>query len=352
MSDSGTPNPPRNRDTRLRFEQWAHNPTCQANTLSAVHGIQMAAVAKREGLKPTMGQSPFAIARGQTFERTLFRDDGKTLREALIEAGVLPSNADGLADFRMRRHGGRMPDLDAAKEATTALLGELASGRPAASLVASPTLLIPGGVMLPEAILVIDVLAVTYDNGAPVLTVGEIKTYPDRGGYTDPAELATARAQAGVYVHGLTVTLAAMGFADRVRVNHQGFLVLSRPGFNRPSVRAGEDLRYQAMRAQRGFLQLEEAAKGLPPPGEDDREAAILAAATDYRSQCVSFCDRAAGCFQRALEANDPVVLGEDVRRFLGGVPLGRAISLLGGDPPRNKMERELLTAIGRGNGQ
>ena len=30
--------------------------------------------------------------------------------------------------------------------------------------------------------------------------VGEIKTYPDRGGHTDGGELAQARAQAGVYI--------------------------------------------------------------------------------------------------------------------------------------------------------
>jgi hypothetical protein len=56
------------RDTRLRFEQWARNPACEANTLSAVHGIPMVEVAKAEGSQITMGQSPFALARGQTFD--------------------------------------------------------------------------------------------------------------------------------------------------------------------------------------------------------------------------------------------------------------------------------------------
>ena len=63
------------RDTRARFEQWARNPRCRANTLSAVHGIRMARVAEAEGVSPTMGQSPFALARGQTFERALFREE-------------------------------------------------------------------------------------------------------------------------------------------------------------------------------------------------------------------------------------------------------------------------------------
>ena len=76
------------RDTRRRFEQWVQNPLCEANTVSAVHGIRMEDVVRSEGGKPTMGQSPFAIARGQNFERGLFRHDGASLVEALIGADV------------------------------------------------------------------------------------------------------------------------------------------------------------------------------------------------------------------------------------------------------------------------
>lgn len=53
------------RDTRLRFEQWARNPRCRASTFSAVRGIPMSDVAKSDGVTPTMGQSPFVIARGR-----------------------------------------------------------------------------------------------------------------------------------------------------------------------------------------------------------------------------------------------------------------------------------------------
>lgn len=31
--------PDERRDTRLRFEQWAKNPACQANTMSAVNNV-------------------------------------------------------------------------------------------------------------------------------------------------------------------------------------------------------------------------------------------------------------------------------------------------------------------------
>jgi hypothetical protein len=46
------------RDTRRRFEQCARK-----------------RVALREGLPPSMGQSPFAIFRSRTFEQVLFHSD-------------------------------------------------------------------------------------------------------------------------------------------------------------------------------------------------------------------------------------------------------------------------------------
>jgi hypothetical protein len=201
--------------------------------------------------------------------------------------------------------------------------------------------------MLPEAILVIDALAVTMHGERPRLTVGEIKTYPDRGGYTDGAELATARAQAGVYVHGLELVLAELGLAGRLVISTTGFLVLSRPGSNRPSVRAGEDLKYQAVRACRGFEQLREIASihGMSAD-EDMLIERIRAASVDYGEGCISFCDRAQKCHGEALANGDAAALGEDVARFLGSINLHRALELLDGANPTNDAETDLVRRI------
>ena len=307
----------------------------------------MADVVKREGGTQTMGQSPFALARGQTFERALFRDGGELLRESLKKAQVLPEAASGFHDFRLRQNGGPFGTLDDALAATAGFLKQISTTRPGSNLpsvIAGPVVRVPGGVMLPEAILVIDVVAATRSQDRPTLTVGEIKTYPDRGGYTDGAELATARAQAGVYVHGLRLVLEELGLDKLIDVPTTGFLVLSRPGFNRPSIRANEDLRYQVARAVRGFAQLRGVAAGLP--GGTDVNAVmdeILRASVDYAEVCVSFCDRAAVCQKRALAEGDATVLGEDVARFLGGTNLYRAVELLDGANPENKAEEDLV---------
>jgi hypothetical protein len=338
------------RDTRRRFEQWAHNPECEANTLSAVHGISMTEVAKAEGLDGSMGQSPFAIARGQTFERGLFKAEGKELRGALEAAEILSPKSSGFRDFRMRIHGGPMADLDKARDSTIACLKEIAARkgiRP--TLIASPTLLIPAGVMLPEALLVIDVATVRYDNEKATFLVGEIKTYPDRGGYTDSSELALARAQAGVYVHALRMVIDELQLSHRLEVSDRGFLVLSRPGYNKPSVRANEDLRFQAKRAKRGFEMLEAAARQLPTATVSDdagRIKAVQSAATCYNERCVSFCDRVDKCRQAALDRGDPAILGDDVARLMGGLDLTRAEDLLNGSKARNTLEERALTQL------
>ena len=203
--------------------------------------------------------------------------------------------------------------------------------------------------MLPEANLVLDVLVIRPGQERPELLVGEIKTYPDRAGYTDSRELATARAQAGVYVHGLELVLGALGITDAFRVQREGFLILSRPGSNQPSVRAGEDLRFQAERAKRGFELLRIAAAAvdpLPEPGTESGLRVIVGAPIAYDETCLSFCDRVATCRKKSSELGEAAFLGRDMGRFLGTTSLPRAVDLLKGDRPVSDAERDLVRRI------
>jgi hypothetical protein len=269
--------------------------------------------------------------------------------QALREAGVVPEAATGLEDLRLRMNGGQLHSLDDALIATADLLRKVAGAKRGSAgswLVAGATVRVPGGVMLPEAILVLDALVIDRSSTPPRLLVGEIKTYPDRAGYTDAQELATARAQAGVYVHGLRLVIDELGLHGAVDVATEGFLVLTRPGFNRPSVRAGEDLRYQAERARRGFALLREAAAGLPKGSGRAGVDEIRTAEINYGETCVSFCDRAVVCREIALKVGKGSVLGDDVSRFLGTVSLHRAIELMEGATPATEAERDLKRRI------
>lgn len=353
------------RNTRMRFEQWAKNPTCEANTISAVRNVRMADVARAEGISTTFGQSPFAIIRGDQFERSLFYNDAKRLIAELIAKEVLPKRASGFIDFRIKMNGGtRLISLDKAIDETTEFIRQLAtrssSGRKRlASVAAGATVRIPKGVLLPEAILIIDALAVRTDCDPPTVFVGEIKTYPDRGGHTDGGELAVARAQAGIYAHGLDLVIDSLGVKEKVHVSREGFLVLTRPGSNFPSVRAHEDLRYQAERAKRGFELLERAAGALSKDlwANEDSEPptelidAVGRAETNYSESCLSFCDLAARCFAKAEIDGDPIILGENVRRFLGEISLTRAVQLLDGAKPKGDAETDFCRRVQQSDG-
>ena len=353
------------RNTRMRFEQWAKNPTCEANTISAVRNVRMSDVAQRINLPNTYGQSPFAIIRGDQFERTLFRKNGKRLIKALIQKEVLPKDAKGMIDFRIKLNGGtRIASLDQAIEETNEFIKTVANSsakkrKSLPVLAAGATVRIPKGVLLPEALLIIDALAIRTDLEKPVLYVGEVKVYPDRGGHTDASELAGARAQAGIYLHGLDLVVEALGVDKKVDVCREGFLVLTRPGSNFPSVRAGEDLRYQAERAKRGFELLESAAESLDKElwaketeeVPDELIAAVLEGETSYCESCLSFCDLASRCFLHTKQNGDPIILGDEVGRFVGNVSLPRAMELLEGSKPKNDAEVDLVRRIQESEG-
>lgn len=338
------------RNTRGRFEQWAKNPTCEANTLSAVHNVRLDKAAEVAGLTPSFGQSPFAIARGNRFEAGLFYEDAAKLRSSLERKGCLPAGSSGYLDLRLRMNGGtRIGTIDQALAETEAWLRRIAADAAnAESIVAAPMIKIPKGVILPEALLIIDVVTVTHQTPGRVrVTVGEVKVFPDRGGHTDPQQLASARAQAGVYEHAMNLAVDALGLAEGIEVDTRGFLVFTWPGSNSPSIRPNEDLTYQAIRAQRGFERLEEVALALVR--DDDFSAdnlqlisRVLEAPTEYSEACLSFCDLAPRCHANALEADDSIVLGGEVARFLGDTTISRALELMAGSPPDNDREVDL----------
>jgi hypothetical protein len=338
------------RNTRGRFEQWAKNPMCEANTLSAVHNVRLDKAAKALGIEPSYGQSPFAIARGNRFEAGLFFEDAAKIRAALERKGGLPGGSTGFLDLRLKLNSGtRVTSIDQALAETEEWLQRIAvHPTTAESIVAAPMIKIPKGVILPEALLIIDVVTVTSTvSGRARVTVGEVKVFPDRGGHTDPQQLASARAQAGVYRHALDLAVASLGLADSLAIAANGFLVFTWPGSNSPSIRANEDLTYQAIRAERGFQRLEEVALGVVR--DDDFSAdnptliqRVLDAPTDYSEACLSFCDLAPRCHQRALDADDPIILGGEVKQLLGDTTISRAIELLNGIEPIDDREADL----------
>jgi len=358
-------NPPAStrRDLRRRIDQFVANPRCDANVRSVVHDVPMRSVARLD--LPTdhpalrEGQSPFALARGVQFEKALY-EPADRIFEALVKASVLPARHGPLRDLRLRAHGGQQPSLDAAATAFAAVLRELAAAPSDAeadqviALVVAPTMKLDGAPLLPYGLFAADLVAVRLADTAPRirLCVGEVKVYPDRGGHTDRTQLASARAQAGLYVHAMRRTVDSLGLTASVRVEDDGFLVLAKPSSNAPSVRWPEDLRWQARRAEEWWARLGSVAARVLADGSALSDAgaaidAVRAADTAYQEDCLTFCPRAPVCRSRALAKGDATVLGADVAALVGDVTLLRAEALLRGRAkPSTPAETALLERI------
>jgi hypothetical protein len=305
----------------------------------------MSDVATSAGYQPEFGQSPFAITRGLQFEGWLFKENAKVLHNALVKASMLRDSESGLLDLRLTMNGGpKLKSIDAAISESHKLLSNLSekANFSPPSIIAGLALRIPKGVMLPEATLIIDAAIITKSEDQFSIKVGEIKVFPDRGGHTDPGEIATARAQAGVYQHALELTVKSLNLKNPPNVDTKGFLVFTWPGTNSPVIRPNEDLTFQALRANQGFERLDEIALRLVS------EKAESDSASD--SLAWSFCDLAARCQDLAIADDRAIILGREAARALGSVKVARAIELMDGATANTAFEVSLQTQLQSAN--
>jgi len=140
-------------------------------------------------MRALLRASPFAIARGQTFERSC-SGQRKTLHELWLSRRSV--SRPGIRDFRLRMNGGRPSRSRPGDRRDVQLLQALATGEEGRHHRIA-TVRLPGLSCSPRPFRV-GCVAVTGERKAPVLVVGE-SDLSDRGGHTDGGELAQARAQ-------------------------------------------------------------------------------------------------------------------------------------------------------------
>ncbi|WP_104816205.1 hypothetical protein [Kitasatospora sp. MMS16-BH015] len=336
------PAPQRSLDARA-LAALAANPGCRRRAVLDAVGVDKAAVAQRLGRPAPFGQSPFAISRGNVFERRL-KENGyaallEPLRRHLALPGALPAEAGPpLAVPDLLPSAG--PAVRA--ERTRQALAEAAADPTGWTLLDHPMLrLVVAGspaYLEPDAVLV---------HGGRC-TVVEIKSFPILDGAADPAKVGAAARQAAVYVLALQETAAALAGREPSRSPYATaelpgspepsvLLVCPKDFGNRPTA-AVVDVRRELASTRRRLTRLtgiDQLLAALPSgttfdlapdeAGAPTRPAEALAEAVEtvpaaYRPDCLSTCELGFHCRAQARCSDSVGQLGPGVRGELGSI--------------------------------
>jgi hypothetical protein len=185
--------------------------------------------------------------------------------------------------------------------------------------------------------------------------VGELKSYADRGGKTDPADIRSAGRQAGVGVVGLRQWLAAQGASERLAVA-EADLVLKVTGFflptlNRMTIEGEVDSVLRAIAD--APTNLDELEALLPAGASLDNPVVLETVPNNYRPNCKEHCALWEHCRARARASSHPIILGDLAAEKLAAAgSLTRALDLMAGTgaPPRNAAEAALAAELQAGD--
>ena len=339
------------------LERVARNPECMRLRALTIVGVTPATAAKEIYGEPAREeQSPFALALGNQFEKNLFDNSAAKLLQLYRDAGRLTTNEckvaviPDLAPPLSSDPRKLLVSLGRRQSETIRLLRAKAAGnKDAPNIIIKPRMFVRllgiGHAIEPDALIAAD--ADRFYR--PI----EVKSYPDRAGKTDSADVRSACRQAAVGVVALREAIREFGFRDvDVAVPAIGDLVLRVPGSMSAKLRS-MTLRSEAASLERAIDEaprnLDELEAMLAPGASLDDPLILDQIPTSYRTSCKEHCALAGKCKQQACAAGEPAVIGDMARELLA--PAGtvtRALDLMNGRgvPPRTAEEVALAEQL------
>ncbi|GAB1335795.1 hypothetical protein ACE1SV_23850 [Streptomyces sp. E-15] len=295
----------------------AANPGCARRAVLDGAGVDKARLATALGAPSGFGQSQFALTRGNAFEARVKADGGAELlrlAHARLDPGAEPPAGAAVPDLTAHGPEGRTARTALALREATRAGGWTLLDHPmlALDVAGSPAFLEP------------DAVVVHPDGGWSVV---EIKSFPMVDGSADPAKAGAATRQAAVYVLALEQVAARLEPAPRV--HHRVLLVCPKDFSNLPAGCAVDVRKQRAVTARQlaRLTRIEEIAGALPEgtcfapdrPAEE-LTAAVEAVPATYAPECLSACELAFHCRDRARADGAVTRLGRPLRAELGGL--------------------------------
>jgi hypothetical protein len=328
------------------IERVARNPDCLRLRALTIAGIKPATAVAILGGADREGQSPFALTLGQRFERQLLQHGAANLLALYRDRGHLsPTEVKVAAIDELAPGAGAAARRRRETETHRVLEAKLRGDPLAPNLIIKPRLLV-SLVGVPHPIEPDFLIAADSDR---FYRVGELKSYPDRGGKTDQSDIRSACRQAAVGVVGLRESLVQLGVhhpeqlatADADLVLRVTGLFL--PTLHRQSIRGEVDSILRAI--AEAPTNLDELEALLPPGASLDDPAVLASVPNHYRPSCKEHCGLWEQCRRQALTTRHPIVLGDLAAEKLAAAgSIDRALDLMtgAGPPPRNPAEAAL----------
>ncbi|MEU7355077.1 hypothetical protein AB0B37_00220 [Streptomyces olivaceoviridis] len=306
----------------------AANPGCSRRAILDGAGVDKARLAGALGAPSGFGQSQFALTRGNAFEARVKADGGAELlrlAHARLDPGAEPPATAAVPDLTAHGPEGRTARTALALREATRAGGWTLLDHPMLALDVAGSL----AFLEPDAVVV-------HPDGS--WSVVEIKSFPMVDGAADPAKVGAAARQAAVYVLALEEVAKRLGAepqepapqgAPVPRVRHQVLLVCPKDFSNLPAGSAVDVRKQRAVTARQlaRLTRVEEIADALPEgtcfapdrPAEE-LTAAVEAVPATYAPECLSACELAFHCRERARAAGAVTRLGRPLRAELGGL--------------------------------
>lgn len=331
------------------LERVGRNPACQRLRAMTMVGISPStAVAEIFGDALQEGQSPFAILTGNKFEAFLFESGAARLLDLYRRANRLaPAECKVI---NVEETAPEATDLNLHRRAalTRKLLRMKASGDPQApNLIIKPRIAVnligEGHFVVPDALVASD--------GDRVYRPVEVKSYPDRAGKTDPADIRSACRQAAVGAVAIRQELMLQKIGVSYLEQPVCDLILRQPGSFGATLRSmpieGEvdSLERIINEAPRNIDELEDLLSSIGQGAALSDSSVLDAIPNNYIPSCREHCALAKRCKQQSIASGDPVLIGLRAREvFAAAGSIGRVIELLDGAGrlPRTQAEHLL----------
>lgn len=326
------------------IERVARNPACtRLRALTMVSITPATAVKNVYGETVFEGQSPFALAAGNRFEEDLFASGAAKLLELYVSAGrleaqeckvvVVPDHDRSLQSGPSRKQSIQR-NMALRRNLTRQLLTLKLNGDPRA----------PNIIIKPR--LSVSLLGVEHDIEPDALVSAdsegfyrpvEVKSYPDRAGKTDLADIRSACRQAAVGVVALRSAVGSLGLLNHDEiVTAMADLVLKIPGYSagslRPMTLSGEvdSLERALNEAPRNLEELEALLADITRNATLSDSKILDSIPNNYLPECREYCALALHCKQEAVSSGNPVLLGKRASEELAAAgSLGRTLDLL-----------------------